>query len=315
MLKQLTGVGVVALLLLSMEESIAEPRAVYEGKLREIDAKLYSAIHDGDVKAVNRLLTEGADPNARLDEYIRDKKLRSTPFLHDAVECRKLNKDTCYQIAKVMLSHGAEVGIKDMSNNTPLHIVARDSGARLAELLLTHGADLNAKNSNEYISGYTPVHVATMYNNIAVLKVLLENGADINISPAKGGSGSGLTLLSIAVRGGNVEIAQFLLKQGAPVDSLSRGCRTPLHVALSIPPYWREWTQERTDMIRLLLQYEPATNIEDRSGFTVLERAQATKEAKSYGEQYYLSAMNTPIKILMAYMSTREELPRMKCGS
>ena len=303
--------------LLFTRESVAEPRAVYEGKMREIDAKLYRAIRSGNVKAVDELLEEGADPNARLDEYIRNKKLRSTPFLHDAAECRNLNEDVCYKIAKAMLAHGADVDIKDMSNNTTLHIVARDndSGARIAELLLTHGADLYAKSSNEYTSDYTPVHYATMYDNIAVLKVLLANGADINIPPAKGGSGSGLTLLSIAVQEENIEIMQLLLKQGAPINGLSRNCRTPLHVALSIPPYWREWTQRRTDIVQLLLQYDPDTNIEEQRGLTALERAQETKKAKSYGKQKYLSAMDKPIKLLTTYIETREELPRVKCGN
>ena len=293
--------------LLSSGESIAEPSVVYEGKLSAIDAQLSRAIHAGDVKAVDKSLRDGANPNARRDDYIRDEKLRSIPFLHDAVRCINLadrirmDEDVCYAIAKTMLAHGADVGIKDMRDNTPLHIVASYSSARLAELLLEHGADLDED----------AVYHATRNNNLAVLKVLHAHGAEVNISPAE--SGRYLTPLSIAVSYGLIEIVKFLLKHGASVNGLSTDCRTPLHVALSIPPYWRKWSQERTDILQLLLRYEPATNIEDSSGRTALERAQATREAK---ERRYAEAMDDAIKILTSHIqSTREGQSRVKCGS
>ena len=94
-------------------------------------------------------------------------------------ECRKDNPDL--ELIRVIVENGLmDVGAKDKWGHTPLHMA---KNIELAKLLITSGADVDAK--NEYSS--TPLHWAVYGNNIAIAKLLITSGADVN---AKGEYGS-----------------------------------------------------------------------------------------------------------------------------
>lgn len=59
-------------------------------------------------------------------------------------------------VARLLLSKGAEVNSKDDAGFTPLHVAAFSDHAEIVELLLSHQADIDAKNH----SGLTALMVA-----------------------------------------------------------------------------------------------------------------------------------------------------------
>ncbi len=84
-------------------------------------------------------------------------------------------------VARWLVSQGADLGAADTWGNTPLHTRARYGRGRI-EMLLELGADLNSKNNY----GYTPLHSAADSHNAANAKLLIASGADINAKNESG---------------------------------------------------------------------------------------------------------------------------------
>lgn len=84
-------------------------------------------------------------------------------------------------VARWLVSQGADLGTADTWGNTPLHTRARYGRGRI-EVLLELGADLNSRNNY----GYTPLHSAADSHNAANAKLLIASGADINAKNESG---------------------------------------------------------------------------------------------------------------------------------
>ncbi len=72
---------------------------------------------------------------------------------------------------------------------------------------------------------------AIALKDIDRLRAAIHNGEDVNKVIFKPG---GYTPLHVAVRDGNLEIIQELLKNGAKVNSIDNNGNTPLHLAEKI---------------------------------------------------------------------------------
>ena len=104
-----------------------------EDELNEQNAKLFfDAIKQNDIEAVEVLLEEGVDVNAK-DNY------GATPLISAAFFGYT-------EIAELLLEAGADPNIKDKDGWTPLMIAAMDGKTGVVKLLLKAGADPNAKN-------------------------------------------------------------------------------------------------------------------------------------------------------------------------
>ncbi|MGA2629450.1 MAG: ankyrin repeat domain-containing protein [Terriglobia bacterium] len=209
---------------------VAEYHIENLGGAAETESPLMSAAWQGNLKAVEELLREGADVNAR--DY-----LGRTPIWYSRGR----------EVAPILLAAGADIDIKDNEGLTPLMLAASMREIAMVKWLMAAGANLNERSSD----GRTALHYAArerLYRQdppgTETVKLLLEAGASPNIKDNAGNSAlilaavegqleeveallaaganvktrnkSGKSALSIATEKGYAEIAQLLKKHGAP---------------------------------------------------------------------------------------------------
>jgi ankyrin repeat protein len=76
------------------------------------------------------------------------------------------------EVAKVLVSMGANVNAKEQTGITPLHNAARFGNVEIAKLLISKGANVNAKLFN----GVTPLEVAQKRGDTAMVQYLSSVG-------------------------------------------------------------------------------------------------------------------------------------------
>ncbi|MCQ2574858.1 MAG: ankyrin repeat domain-containing protein [Alphaproteobacteria bacterium] len=134
----------------------------------------------------------------------------STPLFNALLQFR----DT--QIAKLLIEKGANVKIKDSTGLAPLHIAVMNDyccNNDIVELLISHGADVNAKDNSKN----TPLHFVHFAKTA---KLLIEKGANVNIKNQYGQTPLHCTK--------NPEITKVLLKYGAHINVKDNLEQTPL---------------------------------------------------------------------------------------
>ena len=76
-------------------------------------------------------------------------------------------------VVDILLASGANVDAKEKNGGTPLHRAAFRGHTEIVELLLAHGADVDAKNAH----GLTPADEATRRKHLNVVRILKEHRA------------------------------------------------------------------------------------------------------------------------------------------
>jgi ankyrin repeat protein len=115
----------------------------------------------GDLEIVLALLKRGAEPTERC--------------LWAAVGHFQRHGNGSYGIAEELLNRGIDINHFDASGRTMLHAFAAHEDERGVRWLLEHGADVGARDT----SGMTPLHVAFRRNTgVRTVGALLEHGAD-----------------------------------------------------------------------------------------------------------------------------------------
>lgn len=204
---------------------------------------LHWAAASGDVKAVDLLLTAGADPRAANRYGVRPISLASQRG--DA------------RVVERLLKGGATATDSLPGGETPLMTAARSGNPAAVRVLLAHGADVNAREETRKQSA---LMWASAQGNVEAMKVLIEAGADVkarskeidfrNYEPMRGGSAIGdvangveveFSPLLFAVRDGRLEAVKLLLDRGADVnDTLPDG--TSALVVAAINAQWEVGT-------------------------------------------------------------------------
>ncbi|KAJ6820407.1 potassium channel AKT1-like [Iris pallida] len=161
----------------------------------DLPLTLNAAVSRGDDLLLHQLLKRGLDPNEG------DNNQR-TP-LHIAAS---LGNENCVLL---LLDYGADPNSKDNDGSVPLWEAMLGKHENVIKLLIDNGADLSLGDVGQFAC------LAVEQNDLELLEKIIQCGGDATV-PQHGQDRN--TPLHVAVNEGNVEMARFLLDQGADVD-------------------------------------------------------------------------------------------------
>ncbi len=214
---------------LAIDGGHAEIVTILLEKRSYIDKELLiHAIQGGNKEIIKTILSVKGEVNPSLDKALREvvadaiekgdkDKIKflidnglyigNADFLRLAIQGDKV------EIAKLLIANGADVQQMYKYYGRPLDMVVANGNIEMAKLLIEAGALVNKKDEH-YNS---PLHMALKSRHVKkeMVKLLVENGADVN-SLAQ----SHETPLSLAVGGGNVEVFNYLLLNGANTEAV-----------------------------------------------------------------------------------------------
>jgi ankyrin repeat protein len=215
---------------------------------RQIDEDFLDAVQQKDLEKINRLLSQGANINAR-------SRINGYFALQYAINWPDIN------LVKLLLDKGADINIADNGGNTALIDAADDNTPEytaIVKLLIARGADVHA-NKDAAIFG------AARSAEPEVVRLLLSKGAPVN---ARSKDLYSNTVLMEATKGGSVQTVEMLLAAGADVKATNENGETALMLAVTLDHRYNP--QQRLPMIDLLLKKGADINAADKSGRTSL---------------------------------------------
>eukprot|EP01111_Echinosteliopsis_oligospora_P011001 TRINITY_DN3525_c0_g1_i1.p1 TRINITY_DN3525_c0_g1~~TRINITY_DN3525_c0_g1_i1.p1 ORF type:complete len:328 (+),score=67.78 TRINITY_DN3525_c0_g1_i1:65-1048(+) len=170
---------------------------------------------------------------------------------------------------------------QDKAGVSPLHLAVSRGKEEAVEILLKAGCDPNVKDKKPQIR-LTPIQLAVRSPkpSIKIIESLIQAGADVNSEAT-----DKTTPLFIAVRSGNVDVVQLLLKHGANINIQDNPptsgwtayrVTTPLHIAVSAG---------NEELVKILISHggNPNLQLMDDVGETLLHVA-ALMHRKSIAE-------------------------------
>jgi len=263
---------------------------------------LHEAALGGNVEVAKFLVSEGVDVNAKnyknntpLHEAISRENVEVAKFLIEEGADMKAKNNALFVAARAykgalemtqfLISHGVDVNVKMDDGWTPLHAAAggREASLEVVQLLISHGADVNAKSND----GRTPLGSTLFGRHIRIAQLLISNGADVNVKNQNGDTLlHQLAIDSFSIRGDSgiklevdevdgvkvvrhitdLDVARFLISQGADVNAKNNNGDTPLHITVS---RYRTITQ----MTRLFIFEGADINMKNKNGESPLDMA------------------------------------------
>jgi len=184
-----------------------------------LSGELYDKVEQNDIEAVMNLLAEGADINEQVEVGGAG---TMTPLL---AACFYRYED----MAKLLISKGANINIKTATGQTPLMFACYHS-EEIAKLLVSKGAEINVKDG----TGAFSICISAIMDgevSTTLAEFLLSKGANVDETNTSGPV-AGYTCLMIAARNKKPELAKFLIKNGANVNAKAKDGTTPLSMAM-----------------------------------------------------------------------------------
>ena len=210
---------------------------------------LFRAIECGTLACVKFLLSE-EDVNAKeYKEYDDSTLLHKVARLYDVAKPERNRRNI--EIAKFLISQGADVNAKNKLDGTPLLEAAEWCDTELVKLLVSHGADVNIAG----IGKSTPLNKAIVNNAVEIVRFLISHGADVH--------DKSWPPLHMAASNSDAGVARFLVSEGFDVNAKNDQGVTPLHVACD---YWKT----SPEVIQFLISEGANVNAQDNDGKTPL---------------------------------------------
>ncbi|WP_020005491.1 ankyrin repeat domain-containing protein [Brachyspira innocens] len=216
------------------------------------------ASENGYLKLVKELIKQGADVNFREDEGDID-------ALYYAVESEK---NYHLEVVNELLNAGADTdiiyGTKEENEDNILYPAIKRCNLEKVKLLTEHGADINYSNFE-----YGPVIAyAISQECIDIVKYLVSQGADPAMTYTNGYSYSGksYSLLNAAVGNKTTEIAEYLIEQGADIN-------TQTDSVSDLPLIFIALRAKNIELTKLLIEKGADTSVVDKDGKTIFDLA------------------------------------------
>lgn len=144
--------------------------------MRNKIAKLIAALGDRNIDEVQKFLAKGLSPNLTLED--------GEFLLYKAVVINSL------PLVKTLVEKSANINLATRTNETALHVAAKEGYADIVEYLLDKGATVDIKTTKAFkVEGdrtqefandsYTPLLWACMNGHKRVVELLIANRADI----------------------------------------------------------------------------------------------------------------------------------------
>uniref|UniRef100_A0A8R1TVW6 ANK_REP_REGION domain-containing protein n=1 Tax=Onchocerca volvulus TaxID=6282 RepID=A0A8R1TVW6_ONCVO len=229
----------------SDDETSSQPFNVDMQTESNHDTALTLAATGGHDSLVELLITRGADIEHK------DKK-GFTPIILAATGGHA-------NVVELLLNHGANIEAQsDRTKDTALSLACSGGRKEVVELLLKRGANKEHRN----VSDYTPLSLAASGGYVDIVNLLLNNGAEIN---SRTGSKLGISPLMLAAMNGHAAATKILLERGSDINS---HIETNRNTALTLACF-----QGRTDVVRLLLEYNANVEHRAKTGLTPLMEA------------------------------------------
>ena len=140
----------------------------------------------------------------------------------------------------------ADPNSSDSEGVTPLMLACQYGNIRIATLLLQARANINQQNNNGGTALMYACDSETPHNDL--VRLLIQSGADISIKDSE----LQQTALIVAAQRGHTSIVQYLLDEGAQVDTQDVDGSTSLMIASSLG---------HSEVVRVLINYGADVNI------------------------------------------------------
>lgn len=154
-----------------------------------------------------------------------------------------------YEVACLLLQHGADANAKNTSGETALHITIEHDLYDLACLLIDYGVDLESKT---FDSKCTALHTAVETKNTKITSLLVKRHANINAIDVLE-----RTALQIAVDRNLVRESALMIEHGANINMKDIYGQTPLHRAVA---------NANANMVSMLLKHGASIHIRSEVG-------------------------------------------------
>ncbi|CAH1401021.1 unnamed protein product [Nezara viridula] len=159
-----------------------------------------------------------------------------------------------------LISKNANLNVFDDCYDTPIHYAVRGGHLNIVKKLLDHGADINIRDYYDF----TPLYIAVVFCHESIVNLILTKNVSVDITGANGN-----TALHTAIRKMNKNITDSLLKNGANVNKLNIDHESPLMMATS---------QGNEDIVNLLLSKNASIDLKNAFGNTALHFAVMKKD-------------------------------------
>jgi len=253
----------------------------------------------GTAADVKKLLDGGLDPNSSTKSGGTTALMMAAPdaekmsLLIDRganVNARSETKYTALMVAaqygthstaaiRLLLSRGADASQsqgKPLFNADPLFLAAYGGNAEVLPDLLKAGASLNGEMTLIGTSNSDAISGSVRHGYLDVAETLVKLGAPVDRTDAR------ITPLVKAVLGDQVEMAKFLISKGADVNHVDGNGMTPLLYAASID-------FGSPAMIDMLLKAGARTDMKTKEGKTALELA------RQYKHTHLIPSLERPV--------------------
>jgi len=200
-------------------------------KQKTVDAEkqMNEAVETGDFEALKAAIENGGNVNGRY-------KGTNKPYLLVVFDSVNLENSAwgsvkcCrnrLEMARLLISHGADVNARDEDTKTPLYWACQWQNYDVVKQLIDHGAKANlVEDGHGLRRNYYPLIVAAQKRKPEIVQLLLDAGAHVDVRDEDDS-----TPLYIACRNGRSDIARLLIEAGADVNARGAGGWIPLHWA------------------------------------------------------------------------------------